>query len=147
MGKRGRRFEKRWICLFTCLTVRSVHLEVAESLSQDDFFMSAFTHFISVRGKSPVVYSDNGTNFVAAARELKEAVDDLIKQKDELKSKMTNNEIEWQFSPPHGPHFGGAWERLAQSAKRALQVKMGIQVTTDEVLRTHIAEVMSLLKC
>jgi hypothetical protein len=60
---------------------------------------------------------------------------------------MTNNEIEWHFSPPHGPHCGGAWERLVQSAKRALQVKMGIQITTDQVLRTHVAEVMSLLNC
>jgi hypothetical protein len=92
MGKRGRRFEKRWICLFTCLTVRAVHLEVAESLSLDEF-LSAFTRFISVRGKPSVVYSDNGTNFVAAARELKGAVDDLMKQEAELKVKMTNEEI------------------------------------------------------
>jgi len=76
-------------------------------LSLDDF-LSAFTRFISVRGKPSVVYSDNGTNFVAAARELKDAVGDFVKQEAELKSKMTNNEIEWHFSPPHGPHFGGA---------------------------------------
>ena len=78
-----------------------------------------------------VVYSDKGTNFVVAAKELKGAVGDLIKQEAELKAKMANDEIEWHFSPPHGPHFGGAWERLVQSAKRALQVKMGTQVTTD----------------
>ena len=144
MGQRGRRFEKRWICLFTCLTVRAVHLEVADSLSLDAFLL-AFTRFISVRGKPSVVYSDNGTNFVAAAKELKEAVGDLVKQETELKVKMANDEIEWHFSPPHGPHFGGAWERLVQSTKRALQVKMGTQVTTDQVLRTHITEVMALL--
>ncbi len=126
--------------------MRAVHLEVADSLSPGDF-LSAFTLFISVRGKPSVVYSDNGTKFVAAAKELNDAVSDLIKQEDEPKTKMTNKEIEWHFSPPHGPHFGGAWERLVQSAKPALQVKMSTQVTTDQVLRTQVAEVMSLLNC
>jgi hypothetical protein len=98
MGKRGRRFEKRWICLSTFLTVRSVHLEVADSLSLDAF-LSAFRRLISVREKPSVVYSDNGTNFVAAARELKEAVGNFIKQEVELKTKMTNNEIGSGQSP------------------------------------------------
>ena len=41
-----------------------------------------------------VVYSDKGTNFVVAAKQLKEAVGDLIKQEAELKAKMANDEIE-----------------------------------------------------
>ena len=82
MGGRGRRHEKRWICLFTCLTTRAVHLEVSTGLSLEDFLL-CFSRFKSLRGKPVVVYSDNGTNFLAANKELKEAFKDLRQRYNE----------------------------------------------------------------
>ena len=144
VGGRGRRHEKRWICLFTCLTTRAVHLEVANSLSVDDFLL-CFTRFKSLRGKPSVVYSDNGTNFVAAEKELREAFEELRQHNEELKSTLACDNIEWHFSPPHGPHFGGVWERLVQTCKRAMKVTIQNRLVTDPVLQTVIAEVASLL--
>ncbi|XP_075150541.1 uncharacterized protein LOC142224646 [Haematobia irritans] len=59
----GRRQEKRWVALFTCLTVRAVHLEVAHDLSTDACIL-AIRNFISRRGTPVRMRSDNGKNFV-----------------------------------------------------------------------------------
>ncbi|XP_057369624.1 uncharacterized protein LOC130690719 [Daphnia carinata] len=144
VGGKGRRHEKRWICLFTCLTTRAVDLEVTASLSAEAFLM-AFSRFSSMRGKPVVVYSDNGTNFVAGEKELNEAVEELNNSKDYLEAQFTCRHIEWRFSPPSGPHFGGVWERLVQSCKRAMKVILGNSLVSDQVLNTVVAEIGALL--
>lgn len=65
----GRRREKRWGVLFTCMTVRAVHIEIASSLSTDTFLM-VLKQFISRRGLPRQIISDNGTNFRGASRVL-----------------------------------------------------------------------------
>ncbi|GBP48179.1 hypothetical protein EVAR_27565_1 [Eumeta japonica] len=65
----GRRHEKRYGALFTCLTTCAVHIELAESLSSDSMIL-ALRRFIARRGTPRVMYSDNGTNFVGANKEL-----------------------------------------------------------------------------
>ena len=69
--KRGRGTEKRWVCLFTCMTTRAVHLEVAFSLDTDVFIM-ALRRFIARRGKPCSISCDNGSNFRGAERELRQ---------------------------------------------------------------------------
>ncbi|XP_036347004.1 uncharacterized protein LOC118756341, partial [Rhagoletis pomonella] len=66
----GRRREKRWVALFSCLTVRVIHLEVAEDLSTDAFII-CIRNFINRRGTPVRMRSDNGTNFVGAQKLLR----------------------------------------------------------------------------
>ena len=47
--KVGRRNEKRWCCLFTCLTMKAVHVEVAPQLDTDSC-LNAIMRFIARRG-------------------------------------------------------------------------------------------------
>jgi hypothetical protein len=61
---------KNYICLFTCLHMRAVHLEVAHSLDTDSCIM-ALRRFQARRGVPVCIMSDNGTNFVGAERELR----------------------------------------------------------------------------
>ena len=59
---------KRYGCLFTCLTSRAIHIEVAMDLTTDAF-INALRRFLSKKG--PVLhFSDNGTNFVSAEKTL-----------------------------------------------------------------------------
>ena len=69
-----RKSMKRWCCLFTCLTTRAVYIEVVPSL-EADACLAAITRFIARRGKPNIVLSDNGTNFVGAAREMREWIE------------------------------------------------------------------------
>lgn len=112
----GRSCVKRWVALFTCLTVRAVHLEVAHSLSTESCKM-AVRRFVARRGSPIEIHSDNGTNFQGASRELREQLS-AIEQK--LAESFTNTNTKWVFNPPSAPHFGGSWERLVRSVKVAL---------------------------
>ncbi|XP_045033930.1 uncharacterized protein LOC123475385 [Daphnia magna] len=77
VGGRGRRHEKRWVCLFTCLTTKAVNLEVSEVLSFEEFLL-CFARFVSLRGKLMLAYSENATNFVAGEQEIHQALTELI---------------------------------------------------------------------
>ena len=66
-GYRGRK--KSWGAVFTCLTTRAVHVELAGDLTTDRFLM-ALRRFISLYGTPKKMVSDNGSNFIGAAREI-----------------------------------------------------------------------------
>jgi len=138
----GRRREKRWGLIITCLSTRAVHLEALSSLSADSFLM-ALRRFIADRGRPKSVSSDNGTNLVSGDKEMKEGIENLNSKL--VVGEMADKGIEWFFTPPSGQHFGGAWERLVQSSKRALRSILENQAVTDEVFQTVLKEVASLL--
>ena len=60
-----------YIALFTCATVRAVHLELCSDLTTDTFLL-AFQGFIGRRRLPHTMYTDNAETFHAANRELAE---------------------------------------------------------------------------
>ena len=134
----GRRTEKRYVALFTCLTTRALHLEVVQSLSADSAVL-ALRRFISRRGTPTEVWSDNGTAFVGAAKELREFYGQSVADQ------AANNGIKWRFIPPAAPFMGGVWERLVRSVKTALKVTLRERKPRDELLSTLLAEAESLI--
>ena len=140
--KQGRKKLKRWVVLFTCLTVRCVHLEVVEN-ADTDAFINALRRFVNRRACPKVIYSDNGTNFKGASSELKEFINELDHGRIEKFSSRIK--IKWKFNPPAAPHMGGAWERLVRSTKEVLSGLMESRVLTDDQLYTLLTEVESIL--
>ena len=63
---------QKYVCLFTCLPTRAIHLKVLNGLDADSF-ANASRCFISRRCSPCKVFSYNGKNFVAVERELKVA--------------------------------------------------------------------------
>ncbi|XP_032228575.2 uncharacterized protein LOC116612042 [Nematostella vectensis] len=136
------RVEKRYVCLFTCLQMRAVHLETAHSLDTDSFIM-ALRRFRARRGNPVRIMSDNGSNFVGAERELRDALQELSQER--IADELSVHGVKWDFNPPDGPWFGGAWEALVKSTKRTMRVMLGNVLTVDEVFRTVLAGAESIL--
>ncbi|XP_055522707.1 uncharacterized protein LOC129716889 [Wyeomyia smithii] len=134
----GRSNVKRWIALFTCLTVRAVHLEIAYSLSTASC-VSCVRRFVSRRECPVEFYSDNGTNFQGADRILREQIN------QGLSATFTNAETKCNFNPPEAPHMGGAWERLVRSVKAAMGEAYSDGKLDDEGLQTLVVEAESLV--
>ena len=135
--KRGRSVEKRYGCMFTCLTMRAVHIEKLNSLDTSSF-MNALVRFIARRGVPDKIRSDNGTNFVGANKELRNAV-------KQLHNVCLQREIEWEFNPPAASNMGGAWERQIRSARKILAAMLTEHSLDDEKLETLFSEVEAII--
>ncbi|XP_062557369.1 uncharacterized protein LOC134222243 [Armigeres subalbatus] len=134
----GRRMEKRWVALFTCMTTRAVHLEVAYSLTTESCKM-AIRRFVKRRGSPSEIFSDNVTNFVGANR-------DLMKELNAgCGDTFTSAKTRWTFNPSSAPHMGGAWERMVRSVKEAKKAFIDGRKLTDEILHTVLIEAENLV--
>ena len=140
--KSGRSLHKRYGCIFTCLSCRAVHIEIAHSLETDSF-LCALMRFISRRGKPKEISSDNGTNFKGGDKELRDAIKQWNSKR--ISDFMLQRNIEWNYNPPTASHMGGAWERLIRSIRHVLKAVLDEQRITDESLVTAIAEVEKIL--
>lgn len=140
--KRGRSIVKRYGVIFTCMASRAVHLEVACSLDTDSC-INALRRFICRRGQVSHMRSDNGTNFVGAERELREALASL--NQDHIEKALLQRGIKWSFNPPTGSHHGGAWERIIRMIRKILCSVLRQQTLTDEGLQTVLCEAEAML--
>lgn len=140
--KRGRSTVKRYGVLFTCLTIRAVHIEVADSLDTDSC-INALRRFISRRGQVSVMRSDNGTNFIGAERELRESLSNLNHSK--IEKTMLQKGIKWIFNSPAASHQGGVWERQIRTVRRILNALLKEQSINDDCLHTIMCEVESII--
>ncbi|XP_055527286.1 uncharacterized protein LOC129719896 [Wyeomyia smithii] len=99
----------------------------------------AIRRVVCRRGKPLEFYSDNGTNFQAASKEVMKQI------AMDLEDAFTDARTRWNFNPPSAPHMGGVWERLVRSLKTALSVLNGGRKLTDEILLTTLAEAEDLI--
>ena len=86
---------KRYGCLFTCMTMRAVHVEKLNSLDADSF-INAFRRFIARRGIPERVFSDNGTNLVAGEKELRHAFKEILASPKLNAYSVTKGENGWR---------------------------------------------------
>ena len=134
----GRRKEKRYVALYTCMVSRAVHLEVVGSLSADGAIMS-LRRFIARRGSPSKIFSDNGTAFIGASRQL------TALYNSKVEDFAANNKISWHFIPPSAPFMGGCWERMVRCVKTALLATLKGNAPKEEVFHTLLLEAEAIV--
>ncbi|XP_055923565.1 uncharacterized protein LOC129953999 [Eupeodes corollae] len=138
----GRRREKRWVALFTCLTIRAIHLEIAADLSTDACIL-CLRNFINRRGVPVRIRSDNGTNFIGAKKQLGREPE--LFDTDRIQNELATKGIEWKFSCSLNPSEGGIWERMAQSVKKVLMVTLREEAPHLETLRSLLIKAQNIV--
>ena len=86
---------KCWVCLFTCLAVRAVHLELVNDCSAGEFLQS-LRRFIARRGKPSQIISDNAAQFKLAKTVIEKLWLNIITDSD-VQSYVSNQGIQWKF--------------------------------------------------
>lgn len=142
MVKVGRQYVKHWGALFTCLTVRGVHVELVPSLTTNSALM-AISRFMNLRGVPKKIFSDNGTCFVGCKNELMKFISTIDHEK--ISNELSIRDVEWVFIPPAAPYFGGSWERMVRSVKEGLKVVIKMEFPSYEVLSTALSEIVNTI--
>ena len=140
--RRGRGTAKRYGVLFTCLSIRAIHIEVVHSLDTDSF-INALRRFIARRGQPLHMRSDNGGNFVTGEKELREAIHEWNQLK--IQEFLLAKGIKWTFNPPAGSHHGGVWERCIRTVRKVMAALVKEQTLDDEGLLTLTCEVEAIV--
>ncbi|XP_014216313.1 uncharacterized protein LOC106645067 [Copidosoma floridanum] len=140
---RGRGTTKGYIAVFICLSSKALHLEVVEDYTAESF-VAAFQRMTARRGHCSDLFSNCGTNFVKAAKELDLALKNLLKE-SELAQSLVSLGTNWHFNPPHAPHFGGIWEAAVKSVKFHLKRIVGEQIFTFVEFCTLLCKIEACL--
>ncbi|XP_073841571.1 uncharacterized protein [Musca autumnalis] len=142
---RGCRIVKGYISLFVCFATKAIHLEAVSDLSTPAF-MAALTRFISRRGCPNKIFSDNGRNFVGAAREIRSNFQRVVSElKENAVVHYGQQKLEWHFIPASSPHMGGLWEAGVKSCKTHLKKISGQIRHTYEEFSTILAAIEACL--
>lgn len=140
---RGVTLRKAYLAVFVCLSTKAVHLELVSDYSSQTF-ANAFSRFCARRGLPSAMYSDNGTTFTGADRELTTAYRAALTDPNFL-NKTASDQISWNFIPPSAPHFGGLWEAGVRSIKHPLRRILGSHKLTFEEFTTLLCRIEACL--
>lgn len=93
------------------------------------------------------IYSDNGTNFVKANKELKELHNmfTTATEVEKIANMLAGQGISWHFIPPRAPHFGGLWEAAVKSFKYHCKRIIGNALLTFEEFSTISTQIEAIL--
>ena len=113
--------------IFTCMTTRAVHLDLAEGYDTPSF-LKCFERFVSLRGTPSLLYSDRGTQLVGAA------------------GQVAKQGVTWKFTKgADAPWQNGITESLIRGVKRSLSLAIGESLLPYSDLQTVFFKIANLM--
>ena len=103
--------------------------------------IAALKRFVARRGVPAAIFSDNGTNFIGARKELIQLKLILAKRRNSVSQFATNLGTQWTMIPPRAPHFGGLWEAGVKAVKLHLKKIMGNTILSYEEFLTLVIQI------
>ncbi|XP_053385862.1 uncharacterized protein LOC128550600 [Mercenaria mercenaria] len=107
-------------------------------------FLMAFRRFISQRGSSDIVISDNELQFEAANKTLENVLRYVVHSED-VQRYAANAKIKWKFIVEVSLWMGGYNERLVGLVKRTLRKTIGRTLVTNTQMQTFLKETEAVL--
>ncbi|KRY46994.1 hypothetical protein T03_8777 [Trichinella britovi] len=126
---------KCYVCLFTCMASRAVHLELVPQMTT--------ARVMQALRRPENIQSDNFRSFKAAASELRQLWRHV--DVDRVQRELVGHRIHWKFITERAPWMGGYWERLVRSIKESLRKILRKALLDEEELRTTLCEVEASL--
>ena len=134
--------QKVWVCLYTCLVIRAVHLELMYDMTAHQFLLG-LRRFIAQHGKPSKIISDNAAQFKLASDTIDKIWGKILTEDDTV-SYIANENIRWTFTVELAPWMGGYYERLVGIVKRSLRKAIGKLHLRGEQLLTVLKEAEGL---
>ena len=121
---------------------RAVHIDISPDYSTQTLIM-LLRRFVALRGYPEKLYSDTGSQLVAANNELKGIIKGFDEEK--LATFGVDKGFMWEFAAPDGPWQNGCSKALIKSVKKAIRGAIGSQVLSFSELQTVFQEAANLL--
>ena len=63
----------------------------------------------------------------------------------DIEQSIARKQLKWRFNPTGAPHFGGVWERMVRSCKKAILAIVPNRTLTHDILSTTMCLVEQIL--
>lgn len=133
---------KAWAVIFVCMRTKAIHLDFVDDLSSASF-IDCFECFVARRGQVRRMYSDNGTCFIGAEREIARAYNQW--QVDGTVDTIASKGTAWTFMTPAASHQGGIYEAAVKSMKHHLKRVVGAKVLEQHQFKTLLCKIEAVL--
>ena len=140
---RGQKRYKGYVAIFVCCVTRAIHIEFVSEYTSEAF-LAACQRFKNRRGLPAHIYSDNGTTFQGAEKELRHCLLSLRKDKD-LQNQLATQGTGLALYFTYCTTFRGLWEVGVKGFKHHFRRIIGSRTLTFEEFYTTLHELRLLL--